>query len=258
MRIPVIRGTIDRRILVNFRIDAEVAARLLPPPFRPWLVNGFAIGGICLIRLRGIRPRLFPLPCGLGSENAAHRFAVEWDSRGQTRRGVYIPRRDTSSRLNAWAGGRLFPGIHHRAAFAVHESATQFSVEVRSGDGAMCVSVAGSVTDLWPSSSVFDDLEAASQFFAAGSLGYSHTNDSHRWDGLELRCNTWQMQPLAMERAQSSYFDDEAIFPRGSATFDCALLMRGIAHTWHAQPALCCDAVTADSFAATAGEALRG
>jgi len=39
MQIPVIRGLIDRRILVNYRVDPDVLARFLPPPFRPLLVN---------------------------------------------------------------------------------------------------------------------------------------------------------------------------------------------------------------------------
>jgi len=54
MRIPVIQGVIERRILANFRIDAEVLARVLPAPFRPKLVAGYGVGGICLIRLRAI------------------------------------------------------------------------------------------------------------------------------------------------------------------------------------------------------------
>jgi hypothetical protein len=43
MRIPIIRGVIDRRILVNFRADPAVLARLLPPPLllSPALPVGF-------------------------------------------------------------------------------------------------------------------------------------------------------------------------------------------------------------------------
>ena len=40
MRIPVVRGVIDRRILANFRVDPEVLARVLPQPFRPKLASG--------------------------------------------------------------------------------------------------------------------------------------------------------------------------------------------------------------------------
>ena len=45
---PIIRGIIDRRILVNFRVDADVLARMLPKPFRPKLVHGMGMAGVCL------------------------------------------------------------------------------------------------------------------------------------------------------------------------------------------------------------------
>ena len=78
MRIPVIRGTIDRRILINYRVDPAVLTKMLPRPFRPKLVNGMGMAGVCLIRLKQVRPRLLPGFLGISSENAAHRIAVEW------------------------------------------------------------------------------------------------------------------------------------------------------------------------------------
>src|SRR4051812_19787099 len=114
MRIPVLRGVIDRRVLVNFRVDPRALARVLPKPFRPQLVRGYAIAGICLIRLREVRPRCVPRALGITSENAAHRIAVEWDEAGATRSGVFIPRRDSSSPWNVLAGATIFPGLHHR------------------------------------------------------------------------------------------------------------------------------------------------
>ncbi len=110
MRIPIIRGLIDRRILVNFHVDPDVLAKVLPQPFRPKLVNGVGVAGVCLIRLKHIRPRFWPAMLGVSSENAAHRIAVQWEAGDELREGVYIPRRDTSSRLNSLVGGRLFPG----------------------------------------------------------------------------------------------------------------------------------------------------
>ena len=98
MKLPTIRGLIDRRILANYRIAPDALARILPSPFRPKLINGFGIAGICLIRLKEIRPRGVPKLLGISSENAAHRIAVEWDDEGagQVRQGVFIPRRDSS------------------------------------------------------------------------------------------------------------------------------------------------------------------
>src|SRR5215210_1347128 len=122
MRLPIIQGIIRRRILVNFRVEAEVAARQLPARFRPKLKDGYAVAGICLIRLEHIRPRRLPASLGLNSENAAHRIAVLWEDEEQlTREGVFIPRRDSTSLVGQLAGGRLFPGEQHSAHFTVEE-----------------------------------------------------------------------------------------------------------------------------------------
>ncbi len=240
MRIPVLRGVIDRRILANYRIAAEVAARVIPPPFRPKLVNGYGLGGICLIRLTQVRPWFFPFPWGLRSENAAHRFAVEWDEEGQTREGVYIPRRDTNSRFATIVGGTLFPGVHHHSRFDVTESVDHLSVALRSDDGQTRVHVSGRVAQALPPTSVFSSLAQASAFFEHGSLGYSDTSQSSRYDGLELRCRNWSMLPLEVDHIESSFFEDQTRFPPGSVVFDHALLMRGIEHEWHGRGDLYC------------------
>src|SRR5262249_18811416 len=59
-RWPVVRGIIERRMLMNFRCAPEVLARLLPSPFRPKLVHGWGMVGICLIRLAKIHPTFWP------------------------------------------------------------------------------------------------------------------------------------------------------------------------------------------------------
>jgi hypothetical protein len=242
MYVPAIQGRIDRRILANYRVRPESLARVVPPPFRPKLVRGWGIAGICLIRLKKIRPRWLPPFAGLSSENAAHRIAVEWDEDGQMREGVYIPRRDTNSRLNAVAGGRLFPGLHHRAAFTVVETDSRLCVAVISNDGQTRVRIDAKIADTFPSSSIFTSLEESSQFFAAGAIGYSATGSPSRFDGIELHCRDWRVEPLNVVEIESSFFENQDRFPAGSVEFDCALLMRGIEHEWHTRNALCCGA----------------
>lgn len=244
MRIPAIRGVIDRRILVNFRVDPTVLSRVLPPPFRPQLVEGYGVAGICLIRLTKVRPRFLPAFAGLSSENAAHRIAVEWDVDGARRSGVYIPRRDTSSLLNAFAGGRIFPGVHHRARFRVRETGDRFYVAMDSRDGSAHVCVDGHLASGLPADSIFGSVADVSGFFEAGNVGYSPASDNGRFDGLELRCFDWHVDPLAVDRVESSFFEDRSAFPAGAAAFDCALLMRGVSHEWHSRESLCCTAVT--------------
>ncbi|WP_146529900.1 hypothetical protein [Novipirellula artificiosorum] len=85
-------------------------------------------------------------------------------------------------------------------------------------------------------------MDSASTFFEHGSLGYSETGTNGRFDGLELKCEGWRVEALEMERIESSYFGDPSRFPDGTATFDCALLMRDTIHAWHGRPDLCCSA----------------
>lgn len=238
MRVPVMSGRIERRVLVNYQVDLEVLQALLPAPFRAKETGGVGIAGICLIRLAQLRPRFLPPVVGLRSENAAHRFAVEWDTDEGPREGVFVPRRDTSSYINTLVGGRLFPGKHHRAHFDVAESEENIRVALRSVDGDTSVEVHGSVASELPATSVFGSVAEASAFFERGSIGYSATEHPGCFDCLELRSMSWHVEPLDVHRVASSYFSDTRHFPRGSTRFDSALLMRDIRHEWHAHDSL--------------------
>jgi hypothetical protein len=227
-------SVIERRLLVNYRVDPEVAANLLPTSLRPQLVKGWAVAGICLIRLGRLGPSWVPGWAGMRTENAAHRIAVEWDGTGGRLSGVYIPRRDTDSVATVLAGGRLFPGEHHRASFDVRETARNLHVAFASTDGAARVSVDVRVAQRLQGSALFAGLQDASDFFRHGSAGFSATRDSGRLDGLELSADRWVVEPAEVHAVSSSFFDDTRLFPPGSATFDCALLMRDIPVTWTA------------------------
>jgi uncharacterized protein YqjF (DUF2071 family) len=234
MRFPRVHGTIRRRLLVNFRVDPEVMQRQLPAPFRPKLQDGHAIAGVCLIRLENIRPRRFPAMMGLSSENAAHRVAVVWQDREGSHEGVYIPRRDTGSLVNHLAGGRLFPGEHQRATFHVVEDGQHIALRMRSADARVEIDIAGHESKRLSETSVFRSVDEASAFFESGRTGYSVTSSPHRLDGVTLKTRSWSVEPLEVERAYSSYFADPERFPAGSIGFDCALIMRDVAHEWEA------------------------
>jgi Uncharacterized conserved protein (COG2071) len=250
MNIPIIAGTIDRRILVNYRVDPHYLQKLLPGPFRPRCIRGWGIAGICLIRLKQLRPHSLPTLFGLSSENAAHRIAVEWEENGEHRQGVYIPRRDTSSQFNTFIGGKLFPGVHHHAHFHVTEGNDSFQVQLVSDDNQTRVTVEAQIASQLPEHSIFASLEEVSTFFEQGSLGYSTTREAGRLDSLELRCFNWKVEPLQVTKAESSFFDDQQRFPPGSAELDCALLMRAIRHEWYVREPF----QTAEGLYATKGK----
>lgn len=242
MRLPIIHGLIRRRLLVNFRVDAEVMRRFLPSRFQPKLHCGYAIAGICLIRLEEVRPNWIPRFCGISSENAAHRIAVQWEEpSGALREGVFIPRRDTGSWLNHLAGGRLFPGEHHLADFTVTDDGTRIAMSIRALDGRMTVQLRARESNSLPASSCFASLADSSAYFEGGSVGYSVTRDCCRLDGVRLQTERWQVRPLAVDHIESSFFADTSVFPPGSVTFDHALIMRDIRHQWHEEPDMLID-----------------
>lgn len=238
MKIPTITGIISRRLLLNYRIAPDVVRGILPRRFRPKLVGGFAIGGICLIRLEDIRPKGLPKFLGISSENSAHRIAVEWeDDAGKLCEGVYVPRRDTDSRLNALAGGRIFPGVHHFSQFTVSDEKGRISLKVQAEDRAEpLVDIDVRETNDFPETSIFGSLDASSKFFEAGCMGYSSRPDSCIMDGLILQVTGWRVSPLDVRHIRSAYFDDRSLFPANSIEFDHALLMRDIPHEWHSLP----------------------
>jgi hypothetical protein len=229
MKIPKIKGIIDRRILINYQVDKDALENYLPKPFKPKLVNGKGIAGICLIRLKEIRPKGLPKQIGISSENGAHRIAVEWIENGELKEGVYIPRRDTSSKLNSLAGGTIFPGVHHLAEFSVNESDGNYKVAFVSDDETS-LSIEAKETNNWNNESVFESLDCVSDFFENGSVGYSP--DKNDFEGLELKAYNWKVSLLDVKNVQSSFFENENIFPKGSVKFDNALLMRDIEHEW--------------------------
>jgi hypothetical protein len=229
MRLPTTHGYIDRRILVNFTADPEDVRKIIPEPFTPKVYKDKAIVGICLIRLKNIKLKGLPDFVGVSCENGAHRIAVEWDEEGETKEGVYIPRRDTSLRLNTILGGRIFPGKHYLARFNVKESSGKYHIGFTSSDNTN-ISIDAKETNHFEPNSIFETLENVSAFFEKGSVGYSP--NGNKYEGLKLQAYIWQVRPLEVTNVHSSFYENENIFPKGSVQFDNALLMTRVEHEW--------------------------
>ena len=229
MKLPTIHGYIDRRILVNFTAVPEVVSKIIPEPFRPKVYNGKAIVGICLIRLKNIKLKGLPDFVGISSENGAHRIAVEWEENGETKEGVYIPRRDTSLRLNTILGGRIFPGRHYLAKFNVKEEKGNYHIDFTSSDNTS-ISIDAKDASHFNPNSIFKTLENVSDFFEKGAVGYSPNRD--KYEGLKLQAYNWEVRPLEVQNVHSSFYENENIFPKGSVQFDNALIMTRVEHEW--------------------------
>ncbi len=236
MKLPVIEGMLDRRILLNYRFDPEYLGRFVPAPFIPRIHKNNGIGGVCMIRFKELRPRHFPQVLGIDSENAAHRIAVEWNYQGDRQHGVFIPRRDTASTFNYLAGGRIFPGIFKKSVFRVKEGGGHYRVEIADGESEPHVMFDGEECPEFSKMSIFESLGEASEFFAKGAIGYSLANERCHYQGMELRLLEWHISPLQINQAYVKMYEDEKVFPKGTAQIDSAMIMKRLRHEWHNIP----------------------
>lgn len=228
MMLTSMQGTIAHRLLLNHTADPDAVAPLLPSGMRAQLVDGAAVVGVCVLRLRDLRPTGIPVWAGMTTDAAAHRIAVEWDGPEGVEAGVWILRRDSAQRLPVLTGGRLFPGAHGRADLRVRDDGTRLSVDMTTADG-LRVDASTAPLTRWTSEAFASPVEA-SAFFAAGRLGWS-ADHRGRVEGLELGTDGWRAEPVDAE-ARVSLFDD--LLPAGAWRFDHALLLRDLPVRWRA------------------------
>lgn len=236
VRTPVVQGVIGLRVLVVYRLDPSAVLDLMPAPFEAQVVNGFAVGVIALSRLTAVRPQGLPAWLGASGEHATQCFAAKWADGRRSATGLFVQRRHTSSRFAAVIGDRLFPGMRERAHFTIQDDGGPVHTELSSRDGSARVEAAVEVTDELFGSELFASTAEASQLLRRGAVGYSLRRKGGLLDGLEMRTQTWRIEPTRIDHARSSYFDDPTVFPAGTATVDSAFVMRDIAADWRAAP----------------------
>lgn len=219
---------IERRVLLNYRLEPELARNLLPEGLRPQIVRGSAVAGTCFIRLAQVRPTGTPPALGWRIDNAAHRIAVEWDGPAAVERGVFLPEQFSGSRAAFLArktlAGRLLPTPDTYATFDNRETEDKFMLAIRSAEQFARVDAVRSHN--W-CSRLFETHQASSEFFKASSIGWSITAQGLR--GVRLQSARWSTSPLRVRDLESTFFN---ALPAGAAAFDHALLMQRIPAVW--------------------------
>jgi hypothetical protein len=232
-----LRAQVRRRLLISYRVDPVVAQSLIPVEFRPQLVDGSAVAGVCMIGLQSVRPGWLRPKIGIRTENVAHRIAVEWDEDGEARNGVYVVERHSSSLVPVLAGGRLFPGVQKRARFVLDETDSRFRVDMAASGTSVSVDI--ELGGSW-SSTLFATVEVASAFYEHGAVGWSPRRDGDGAEPLELTSKEWAVEPGHVISPSSSFFD---ALPDGAASLDSVVVMRDVPFFWDT-PRIKPDAVT--------------
>ncbi|MBJ7291608.1 DUF2071 domain-containing protein [Williamsia sp.] len=223
------RSVIERRMLINYRVDPVVASGWVPDGFRVQIVDGSALAGICMTRVARMVPRGVPGPLGWRGENAAARVAVEWVENDVTHRGTFILRRFSASAAVVAVGGRLFPGVHDKATITSTEAPHRITVELRTSDAPTVTVDADVAFTTRLRGSVFPTVSDAAEFFSAAATEWSPARTADRLDGLRLDAAEWSLDPTTPIRVRSSLFDDLA---DGVAELDSVLVMRDVAAEW--------------------------
>lgn len=223
---PAVRGIIKRRILVNYSVEIGSLDEVLPEPFEGREVGGLGkgIGTVSFARIENARPRLAPKSAGVSFESAAHRVSAVRKTEGGTENCVYVPRRDVSSRVCATLGESLLTTELDCADFRVAENDGFCRVRVDCGDEFAGVEVRETERDEVRDDSVFGSLVSASRFFCESGVEYSPSGE--RYDGVELCPREWEMEPVEVGGAQSSFFEGIG------GELDSAYTMGGIEHEW--------------------------
>jgi len=233
VRVALVHGVIERRLLVAYRLDPVVAQQVLPPPFRARQINGYAVAGIALARLGRLRPAGLPSVRTLTRETTTHGVAVEWESARALHTGVYILHRDrgapTAVAPAAIPRGRLGRRLHPVPEFTVDERADGLRVAYASRDRAVRVEVDVSLGSSLDASALFPDVPTAARFFDLDGAGAGWGPTVR---GLRLTAEDRSLGAAHILTARSSIFADASLFPPGSVHVDSGLLLRNVAVAW--------------------------
>ena len=227
---PSIEGICERRVIINYRVDPEFIAQQLPHSFAPLIVKDYAIAGICLIRLKEMRPIGFPKQLGFASENAAPRIAVQWTENGKSVTGAYIPKRYSSSSINSSVSSYFFPALFESAHFECIETDDRYKILATSKLDGFRLAVNAHKTNELETGSIFDSTKQASDFIKNAAIAYSPSQRKGRFNAIQLKTYSWKAEPLKLDLLDYNIME---AFPKGTATFDSALLMLNMKHEWH-------------------------
>lgn len=128
-----LRGTIRHRLLLTYRVDPEWLRRSLPPGFAPTVVDGAALGGLCLLAWQGLGPDWAPRGAGLDAVGVAERWFAHRVGRRHVP-GLVIPRRWMHGRAATWATRRVAGGHVRPATVAFLRHGSELRVRCRGAE----------------------------------------------------------------------------------------------------------------------------
>lgn len=230
-------GTLDRRILILYRMTPGAPQSLLPNSLRPAEVQNWSLAGIAFVRRNIARARL--LHASLAAWQTAVHFVLVHDRTDDAQRlAAWVTRRDCSARWPSWPGAR---GARHHARFQVTERGNGIDLLGDSDDRAMHVALKADLVPVHPEGSLFRSTDQARQCLWEPLTALGLTGESPGPGGTaQVR-----FQPLKARLVEASVFEGLAREAGTRVEFDSAYWLRDDELSWAGQGTLCCDVATA-------------
>lgn len=221
---PAVRGVVQSRILVNYRVGLDALDTVLAEPFRAREVGetGKGLGTVCITTVEDARPEFVPVSVGVSIEMATHRVYAKVEGGGE--HCVYVPWRGVSSGFQAFLLGSLLPTEYERADFRKEKTDTARRIRVDCGVDLVGVAFYETDREDVNDDSVFYSVESASTFLCEAGVEYSMTGDVYT--GIETCPEHADLEPVGVADVRSNYFG------KLGCEFDSAFRMAEVEHAW--------------------------
>jgi uncharacterized protein YqjF (DUF2071 family) len=232
-RHPVAMETIFRECyLVNFAVEPEILAQVLPDGFGPAVHNGKGFVSLVIAITEEMRPAGLPRLFGLDYNQVVYRAVVEH----QGQRGFYYLRSDADSRLICLAGNwfSFFQFEQADISYRAQDEVRHFNLEAQNGDKNIFASYdLASKSEKMPAASCFATLEEGKSFLVEIFEAFGYDPLSERTYIIKVKRGPWDIAVIEDRRAYYPYMANSPFFPPGSAELDSVFYVRDLPYFWY-------------------------
>jgi uncharacterized protein YqjF (DUF2071 family) len=219
--------------LVNFAMEPETLARVLPPPLEPDIYDGQAFLSVVVADMERMRPAFAPRVLGVTYRQVVYRAVV----RCGEERGVHFLRSDADNRLMVELGNLLtFFRFHQsRISSARGGGLHHFDLVAHAGHHADIHATfdLGHARRSVPEGSVFRGLDQAQSFLVELYAAFKPDADGRTVNTVRIKRSAWRITMVDAPRARFDFMDGSATFPAGSTRLDSAIYVEDLDYYWH-------------------------
>jgi hypothetical protein len=229
-----IRTFFERSLVLVYALPERVLRPLLPPGLTLDTHDGFGFVAVAMVQTRGLRPAGLPEWMGWRFFLAGYRIFVKANCDGVTRRGLYILRSETDSRLMVSAGNALTHYNYRLCEAHVQERPGRLEIDIRTPHGNADVSVVANLdsrVESLPPDSHFATLGDAYRY--AGPLPYTfeYESETHAILAIKGVRECWAPRIVPVDVRRMTFLDDPS-FGGARPILASALFVRNVPYLW--------------------------